>query len=186
MEATLAFLDKELGLGPDFCELAPSDIQVVRPNKGGRPRGEVAVTFPDVETRDHVRSSARNLAGKTSMGIRLEIPEHLRPSLRSLESISFDLKKRVPGMKRNIKFDDAVMDLVLDVKLGDDKPWQKIRPENARAVAVRRGPRLDDAGHQEELDPLALETVLGAGPGTGSNATPVGPDPMDVGTGGNP
>ena len=73
------------------------------------------------------------------------------------------------------------MDLVLDVKLGDNKPWQKIRPENARAV--RRGPRLDDAGHQEELDPSALESVLGSSaggcPSTGANSAPLGQDEED-------
>ena len=110
------------------------------------------------------------------MGMRLEIPEHLRPSLRNLESLSFDLKKTVPEMKRNIKFDDAVMDLVLDVKLGEDKPWQKIRPENAKAA--RRNPRLDEAGDQEELDPSAIETMLArkAGPAaaTGANTAPLG------------
>ena len=75
-----------------------------------------------------------------------------------------------------MKFDDAVMDLGLDVKLSDDKPWQKIRPENMRAT--RRAPRLDEAGNQEELDPLALELVLRSqvklGPGTGANAAPLG------------
>ena len=190
VKGVLDFIENELCLGPDFCVLEPGDVIRVRPNRGGKARGEVAVTFPDIETRDLVRSSAKNLAGKSSMGMRLEIPEHLRPSLRNLESVSFDLKKTVPEMKRNIKFDDAVMDLVLDVKLGDDRPWQKIRPENARAA--RRNPRLDEAGNQEELDPSAIETMLrkranGPTSATGANRAPLGArssvtddtDPMD-------
>ena len=58
----------------------------------------MAVTFADVETRDTMRSAARNLAGKPTMGMRLEIPEHLRPSLRNLEGVSYDLKKKNPQM----------------------------------------------------------------------------------------
>ena len=77
------------------------------------------------------------------------------------------------------------MDLVLDIKMNDDLPWQRIRPENARAV--KRAPKIDDAGHQEELDSSALQSLLGAGQaasagvasasssiGTGANATPMG------------
>ena len=113
------FLSTSLDLGPDFCALGSDDVVAVRPGRGTKSRKEVVVTFPDIETRDLVRSAARNLAGKPSHGMRLEIPEHLRPSLRNLESVSYDLKKRNPNLKRNKKFDDAVMDLVLDIKLND-------------------------------------------------------------------
>ena len=147
VKGALDFIENELCLGSDVCDLRPGNVVRVRPNCEGRARGEVAVTFPDIETHDLVRSSAKNLAGKSNMGMHLEITEHLRPSLRNLESVSFVLKKTVPEMKRNIKFDDAYMDLVLDVKLGEDRPWQKIRPENARAA--RWNPRLDEAGNQE-------------------------------------
>ena len=135
----------------------------------------MVVTFPDIDTRDTVRSSAAALAAHKDSGMRLEIPEHLRPSLRALEKLSFDLKKKNPGMKRNIKFDDAEMDLVLDVKLGQDLPWQKIRPENARAV--RRAPQINDAGFHDELDSNALQSMLdgSATPASGANATPQGP-----------
>ena len=88
-----------------------------------------------------------------------------------------DRKKQNPDLKRNIKFDDGVMDLVLDIKLSDGQQWQKIRPETARAA--RRAPRVNDAGFQEELDPSAVESLLagagaGSGPATGANSTPMG------------
>ena len=116
----------------------------VRPGRGNKTKNEVVICFPDVETRDTVRAAAAGLAGHMYSGMRFEIPEHLRPSLRALEKVSFDLRKKNPGMRRNIKFDDAVMDLVLDVKLEEAAPWQKIRPEQARAV--RRAPQINDAG----------------------------------------
>ena len=77
------------------------------------------------------------------------------------------------------------MDLVLDIKMNKNLPWQRIGPENARAV--KRAPKIDDAGHQEELDSSALQSLLGAGQGasarsssssssfrTGANAAPLG------------
>ena len=169
-ESVLKFLSEELLLDEDLCELGPDDVCKVRPGRGGK-RNEVAVTLPDIETRDCVRAAARNLSGKPSYGMRLEIPDHLRPSLRNLESVSFDLKKRHPDMKRNIKFDDGVMDLVLDVKLDDSRPWQKIRPEDAKTA--RRAPRINYAGVQEELDSDAIDSLLSGppvGPSTGTGA----------------
>ena len=102
--------------------------------RGKSNQKEVAVTFLDVDTRDAVRSEASNLAGQSEAGIRLEIPDYLRPSLRSLESVSYHMKKAHPGMKRNVRFDDEALDLVLDVKLGENHPWKRIRPSQAQAV----------------------------------------------------
>ena len=53
---------------------------------------EAVVRFPDVGTRDVVRSLAFSLAGHNA-GMRLEIPNSLRSNLRALESVSFNLKK---------------------------------------------------------------------------------------------
>ena len=56
---------------------------------------EVVVRFPDVAMRDAVRSAAFNLAGRRA-GIRLEIPDTLRPSLKALESAAYQLKQVHP------------------------------------------------------------------------------------------
>ena len=82
----------------------------------GKHANEVIITFPEVETRDAVRAATPRLAGKTNMGMRLEIPESLRPSLRALESMSYFLKQTNRSLKRNIKYDNEVMDLIMDVK----------------------------------------------------------------------
>ena len=117
-----AFLEDKLKMGPGFCSVCDGDVIPAGPGRGGKTRYEVCVRFADVETRDTVRSAAHNLAGMSDTGMRLEIPEHLRQSLRALEKVSFNLKKKNPSMKWNVKFDDGVMDLVLDVKLDDDAP----------------------------------------------------------------
>ena len=141
-------------------------------------QGEVVVRFPDVATRDAVRSAAFHLAGKQA-GIRLEIPDMLRPSLRALENAAFNLKKTNPGMKRNVKFDDAVLDLVMDVKLHDNAPWRKIRPAQALAAkmpAPQLGVDTEEMGADELQSCYAAASASSSSgnPATGANATPQG------------
>ena len=153
-------------------EVKDFEIRRVRSAKG-KHVNEVIITFPDVETRDAVRAAAPNLAGKTNMGMRLEIPESLRPSLRALESMSYLLKQKNTALKRNIKYDDEVMDLIMDVKLDENTPWRKIRPQQAmEAKRNRVAPSRED---QVELDSAAIQSFLtqtsGPSPATGANAS---------------
>ena len=55
----------------------------------------MVVRFPDDTTRDAVRSSAFNLAG-SNPGMRLEILDNLRPSLRALSRCLITLKRYIP------------------------------------------------------------------------------------------
>ena len=59
------------------------EVRGVRSSKS-KITNEVVVVFPDVDLRDAVRAAAYNLAGASNAGIRLEIPEFLRQSLRAL------------------------------------------------------------------------------------------------------
>ena len=137
----------------------------------------MVVRFPDVAMRDAVRSAAFNLAGKKA-GIRLEIPDALRPSLKALESTAYHLKQSNPGMKRNVKFDDEVQNLVMDVKLDEDGTWRKIRPAQAQAARAVSG--ADNGGEEMGLDELQTFMSFGGsgsstqGPATGANACPQG------------
>ena len=100
-----------------------------------------------------------------------EIPESLRPSLRALESMSYLLKQSNPSLKRNIKYDDEVMDLVMDIKLNESTPWWKIRPEQAMDTKKNRAmPSQED---QVELNSATLQTFLAQAPtpATGTNAS---------------
>ena len=175
-DATCNFLVDFLKQEP--CSLPRRDELVIR--KAGssdkpKDQDEAIVRFPDVSTRDMIRSAAFNLAGRRA-GIRLEIPDKLRPSLRALESVAFNLKKTNPGMKRNIKFDDEVLDLVMDVKMQDHGEWKKIRPGQAmKARTVRR--ESEDAAEEmsaDELGAFMSASASGSGPATGANAQPQG------------
>ena len=110
--------------------------------------------------------------------MQLEIPEHLRQNLRALESMSFLMKQSHTGLKRNIKFDDEVMDLVMDVRVSPDDPWRKMRPD--QAIAAKKNRAVPSREQSVELDSTAIQSLLATsgaagGAATGANATNLGP-----------
>ena len=125
-------------------------------------RDEVVAVFISQEVRDTVKRAARELAGDRDAGIRLEIPRYLQPSLKALEAVSYALKKKHPALKRNVKFDDEFLDLVLDFNLDPSRPgssWRKLRPRQARSV--RQKLVVSSSGPAEEVGDDELDTMLG-------------------------
>ena len=74
------------------------------------------IKFPTVEARDLVKAAARNLAdlGK-DYGVRHELPDFLKTAMSNLQSMSYEIRQRHPNARRNVRFDDESMDLVLAV-----------------------------------------------------------------------
>ena len=67
--------------------------------------------------------------------MRLHIPGHLEPHFKALEGLSYALKQRFPGLKRNIKYDDANMDLRLDFQIEPQSDWRVVLPNQAKKHA---------------------------------------------------
>ena len=131
----LTFLTEKLKM--DVLMLQPTTkIQVRRVVNGPRPnvKNEVCVEFATVELRDIARSAAFNLAGQGSVGLRLEIPHHLRNNFQALQNASYKLRQKYPDCKRNLRFDDERADLVLDFKTSENENWRKLRPAEAKMV----------------------------------------------------
>ena len=112
----------------------------------------------------------RELAGDLDAGVRLEIPYSLQPNLKVLGSVSYNLKKKYPQLKRNIKFDDEEMDLVLHFSTDPESniPWKKVRPAQAKALKARLGGSIANNGI-EEITEEGLENLLEEGPSNPSN-----------------
>ena len=106
-----------------------------------------------------MRGAAYNLAGQAEAGIRLEIPHHLMANFKALSSASYRLKLKYKNCKRNIKYDDETCDLVLDFKTGEDCPWKKLRPAQARQLLKEEG------GSAEEVSTSDMSDILGLGGG---------------------
>ena len=66
----------------------------------------------------------------------------MQGTLKALESVSYNLKKKKPNMRRNIKFDDSTMSLVLDFNtdpLAVGSAWRRVTPEQALQLKQKLG-----------------------------------------------
>ena len=119
---------------------------------------EIITVFSSIDVRDAVRGAARELAGHPDAGIRLEIPTFLQPSLKALEAVSYNLKKKT-DIKRNIKFDDGELDLVLDFCVSPEieAPWRRVRP--AQAIIIKQN-LAKKQGPAAEVTSVELEQML--------------------------
>ena len=134
------FLTEFLGLSSEFLEsVGTFSAKRVPAGPSSKFTGEVVVHFQTTDIRDAVKGAARNLAGRgPEYGVRLELPNHLKSAMKTLQSVSYELKTKYPGAKRNVLFDDETMDLVLDFCLGDDKPWKRMTSGQAK-LRKRKG-----------------------------------------------
>ena len=85
-------------------------------------KNEVIVIFARVEHRDLVYAHARNLANhQGKAGIRLEIPQHLRPEFKLLEAHGNMIRTTIgPAVKRSIRYSDSDCSLILNLRLSPD------------------------------------------------------------------
>ena len=182
VEGVLTFIEKELCF--ERGDISPSDYRVERFHESNRNRqkvkGEVVVTFTSVALRDAVRSCSYNLSGEA--GMKIHLPDHLKANFRHLDGVCFDLKKKYKSLKRNIKFDDDVLDLYADVQLEPDTAWKRLLPSDAR-ISRAAGRFLPESA---SLTPDVLSNLLGDDdsddyssassqtPATGSNSIPTG------------
>ena len=124
----ISFLQDRLRLqkgrvGPEHFTLCPVDNSAS--NAGVV--DQVVVVFNSVRLRDEVKSLAKNLASSNrSVGIQLEAPDHLRSHYQTLQKLGYHIKRKHTALRRNVKFDDLNMTLVMDVKLAADPPWKTI------------------------------------------------------------
>ena len=120
---------------------------------------EYVVTFENKETRDKIQSNASKLSllPKDSAGIRLELPDFLQSNFNVLQNAAYQIKKKSPGARRNILFDDHCLNLALDVKLKEAAEWQRILPEDARAAGAKpgRGPNA-----RKNLDAASISSMM--------------------------
>lgn len=139
------FMEEKLGMRRG--RINPEDVSVVElPAPVGPPaQHQVLVNFRTVRTRDEIKTLGKNLRGESNVGIQMEVPDFLRGRFQTFQSLAFQMKKKNPTLKRNIKFVNSAMDLVMDIKLNQDSDWKTIQYEDASAVlpaARRRDPSM--------------------------------------------
>ena len=160
-QAVEEFLVDTLGLGNGFItDMGPINVRRVPFGPGAKVKNEAVVIFDSVEVRDAVKSAAKNLAGKdSSYGVRLELPNHLKSAMSALQSVSYEIKQRYAGARRNVLFDDSTMDLVLDFCTDEAKEWRRMTSEQA----VERKKKTADKTGRFSLGSREIDALLDGG-----------------------
>ena len=137
--------------------LGPLKLQRVPYGPRSKQRNEMLVQFQTIEARDIVRGAASNLAGcGPEVGIRLELPNHLKTNMKALQQVSYEIKQKHPTSRRNVLFDDDVMDLALDICLGEGQQWRRITPAQAKEKMKKK----KAAGGRSTVDEAELDKIL--------------------------
>ena len=168
------------------CENECPDESVQRTRRTRQPRkttgnNEVLVTFTDRFVRDYVASNGRNLGeyrnsdGVATAGMRMNYPDHLRPDFRALEWYGARMREmHGPGLKRNIRFDDDILGLCVDIKMPHLEEWMRITPEMAKEYKTKQTtPHANQARRILETPPTTAPRSSTQPPATGANCTPL-------------
>ena len=135
------FLVEKLRMDRSFVD---NDLGPVTIKKNRDPRSkiknEVIVEFECKEIRDAVKAQGPNLANFwDEAGMRLHLPNHLQKDFKSLMSLSYQLKKKRPELRRNVKFDESDLGLYMDLQVELDGPWRRVKPDQVRQAADKTG-----------------------------------------------
>ena len=158
----MTFLKVELGLPVGLLErIGPVEITPIfsNPRSKSKIHDEVSVLFNTVEVRDSVRRAARELGGDPNAGVRLEVPTWLQSNLKALDALCYALKQKHPKLKRNIKFDDDALDLIMEFNTDPDDPskkWRRVTPQKAKEQKHLLG----NAGQACEITSDDLSSML--------------------------
>lgn len=110
--------------------------------------------FSSTRLRDEIKSLGRNLDGKDrKTGLQLEPPDHLRSHYQTFQKLAFEMKKKHKCLKRNVKFSDADLSLVMDVKIDSESEWKQIYHEDARKTLKKTRVRSESLS-VDELEAL--------------------------------
>ena len=150
------------------------EITVTKLNtRAARNRNEVLVMFEDKELRDYVKSTGPSLAGDSSTGMAMHVPGHLLDNYYALSSVGYNIKTSHAGTKRSIKFDDAKLDLFLDICINGQ--WKRITPDEAKQ-ALKTAPVPNLPGGSRSLTAADLSSLMNGEPVEGLTAVVIPPD----------
>ena len=154
------YLSDKLDMDKEFIEdMGEVGIRRVIERKP-KYKDEAIVTFEDKRIRDAVKAQAYKLGNSgDEIGMRLHLPDHLQKSFRALMGLSFDMKKKFPGLRRSVKFNEDTMDLYMDIQTSNEADWRRIEAEQAVKAAARRPGRGDS--NRTTLMAEDIEGLLG-------------------------
>ena len=172
VDSLKVFMSRKLGIDDQRIDSFGPFTVVKAHGKAARDRDEVLVTFEDVETRDFVKSTGPSLAGDRSAGMAIHVPGHLLDNFYALNSIGYNIKVNHSGVKRSVKFDDANMNLALDICISGQ--WKRILPHEAKEALKAAPAQALDSSRSLTVNDLA--SLIQGEPVAGLTAVVVPPD----------
>ena len=139
-------------------------------------KDEVLVIFDTVSSRDYIFSHAKNLGkipkeSRLLRGLRLDYPAHLGSDYRALDMYGAKLKGKFgDGFRRNMRFDDDIQGLYMDIFLPASKEWVRVSANMAKEERNVLNEFNETESRKKIQDGLRLSSIL-----TGANALPVVP-----------
>ena len=129
-DAVRMFIKNRLKCSNERIERLGS-IAVAHPTtRMAREKKEVIATFECREDRDFLKAQGNNLAGQNEVGMSIHVPGHLLDNLAALNGLAYAIKLKNKGLKRAVKFDDAVQDIYLDLCISGN--WRRVSPAQAK------------------------------------------------------
>ena len=154
-EAVVSFLENKLLCPKGRVALDDFKAKRIYSSPDIDAQNQVVVTFASVGLRDEVKSMARNLRGTDrKTGVQIDPPDHLRGHFQAFQRLAFQLKRKNPGLKRNIKFYDPELCLSMDLKTSSESEWKCVSYEQAREILKKTRARTESFSI-EELESMA-------------------------------
>ena len=154
----VAYLKEKLRLDDHFVNEELGEVELFKPRD---PRQKIKNTdeyvavFETKQVRDAVKAAAANLANyRDTAGMKLHLPDHLQRDFQTLMNLYFDLKKKNPELKRNVKFDEEDRNLYMDIRLKEGAEWRRVKPKQAEAANRKRKNNNTKDIEQDELTGL--------------------------------
>ena len=153
--AVVGFLESKLKCPPGRVAVGDFSARRVYSPPDLTAQSQVVVTFSSVGLRDEVKSMARNLSGTDrKTGVQIEPPDHLRGHYQAFQRLAFQLKRKNPSLRRNIKFYDPELCLSMDIKTSSEADWKAVSYEQAREILKKTRVRTESFSI-EELEAMA-------------------------------
>ena len=154
-DSVRVFLKTKLKIDDDRIKSVGQIAVKISIGRAAKEKAEVLATFETREDRDFVKSMGINLANQSSVGMSIHVPGFLLDNFYALSSIGYSIRQNQDGVKRSIKFDDAIQNIYLDIFIGGK--WKRIHPHEAR-LALKSVPAT--SGSNSSLG-LSSEDLVG-------------------------
>ena len=150
----ITFAEERLKIRSGYLKRSDFTVFPVASPAAAASPDQVIVKFDSVRLRDEIKSNARNLSGTDrSVGLQLEAPDHLRSHYQLFQKLGYNIKSKHPGLKRNVKFDDLEMALVMDIKTSVNSDWKTLSYAEAKDL-LKRTKKITPVNKKAELDSL--------------------------------